>query len=311
MSHNTKLNIDDFIIPDEEIESTPPSYSQNTNYSQGATSSSGNANNSNDNRPMFPWAPKIDLSSSFTPFMSSNTFSKSNKVKERQYSGGDTLDEPILETLKRDLFQIGRRLGIVIWPMQLSLLAMKQQLKLIDLATSNGIQLPQLVLNNRRISVLEDEDTMGLSNELADFDSLDWDLWGPLIFSLLFSVTLGFSAPNAQTNLVFSGSFAFIWLFFIIIGLNIQLLGGTISFMSAISAVGYAMFPIVLGSLLCSIFIKWKLIRLVLLVIFNSWSIYAGMMSLKCSGVLPGRVLLAIYPVALMYSVLSWLVIIN
>lgn len=46
---------------------------------------------------------------------------------------------------------------------------------------------------------------------------VDWDLWGPLIFSLTYSVVLGLT--SSHTNQVFSGSFALIWLFFIIIGL--------------------------------------------------------------------------------------------
>ncbi|KAK6459748.1 uncharacterized protein RJT20DRAFT_22471 [Scheffersomyces xylosifermentans] len=311
-------DVDDFIIADEDESPsvTPQAAPAPPISTQQGGSSSSQTNAGTNLFSQFAFVPKVDLSSTFAPFTSSNNLPANNKVRERQYTGGDTLDEPILATLKRDLFQIGRRLAIVIWPMQLAALANQQQSRLVDFASSNGIQLPASILNNRRYSVEEndndDERNTGIgSNELVKQDNLEWDLWGPLIFSLVFSVTLGFAAPNSQTNSVFSGSFSFVWIFFIVIGLNIQLLGGSISFMSAISAAGYSMFPIVVGALISCLILKWKLIRLAMMLILNAWSIYAGTMSLECSGVLPGRVTLAIYPVALMYSILSWLVVIT
>lgn len=313
---NSTPSADTFIIPDEPVstnERTPIG-------SNVGGSSSGGSNQSGNIFSQFSWGgPKVDLSSAFTQFTASQSFQLNNTIRERQYSGGDTLDEPVWQTLRRDLTQIGRRVGIVIWPMQLAQLASKQQLKLIDFANSNGINLPQSI-QGRRISVSQDEDdpprdiegTGGSSlNDLVKQDNLDWDFWGPLIFSLCYSVTLSLTAYSNQANLVFSGSFAFIWLFFIVIGLNIQLLGGNISFMSAISATGYSMFPIVIGGLLSSLVIKWKLIRLAMMFVLCSWSIFAGVMSLKCSGVLPGRIILAIYPVGLFYAVLGWLVVIT
>lgn len=306
---------DEFIIADED-ETIQADVTENTPISTSSHNAGANATNSMFSS--FSFGPKVDLSSTFTPFTQSKTFTDSNTIKERQYSGGDTLDEPVWNTLKRDLSQIGRRLAIVIWPMQLASLAAKQQLRLIDFASNNGINLPLLIVNARRISVSEnqnddDEDREAgvTGDELLSQTTLEWDLWGPLIFSLVYSVTLGLSASKSETNLVFSGSFSFIWLFFIVIGLNIQLLGGNISFMSAISATGYSMFPITCGALVCSLVVKWKLIRIIIMAILGAWSVYSGVMSLKCSGVLPGRVLLAIYPVGLMYSALSWLCIIT
>lgn len=298
-------DVNEFVIPDDDV---PPTNNARTNANY---SSNTNTNSASNIFSQFGFVPKVDLSSTFASFTTSNQESASTtKVKERQFTGGDTLDEPITETLKRDALQIVKRLFIVIWPMQLASLASKQQQTFLRFAQSNGIRIPELI--NQRITVVETEESVGGAlEESIKFETLDWDLWGPLIFSLVFSVTLSFSANNSQTNSIFSGSFAFIWFFFFVIGLNIQLLGGSISFMSAISAAGYSMFPIVLGEVLCSLLIKWKIIRLVLMTILNLWSIYVGQMSLKCSGVLPGRVVLAIYPVALMYSMLSWLVVIT
>lgn len=301
-------NIDDFIIPDEE---QTPSYGASSNDRQNSTPPASNpATNVSTSGPSFFSFGKVDLSSAFTPFASQS--GANNTVREHQYTGGDTLEEPVLETLKRDGLNIWNRLKVVIWPHQLAQKAREQQSRLLSFARTNGIDLPQLVMENRRISVSNDpEDATGPDEDTASLTALDWDLWGPLMFSLLYSVALGMSASSNQTNSVFSGSFSFMWIFFILIGLNIQLLGGNISFMSAISAVGYSMFPIALGELLCSLVIHWAWLRLIVMTILCIWSIYSGVMSLKCSGVLPGRVVLAVYPVALMYGVLSWLAIIT
>lgn len=284
----------EFIIPDEESPMNQPQQNDTSNRTQNQPSG------------LSFWTPKVDLSSTFAPFTSSSDFQKTNTIKERQYAGGNTLDEPVWHTLKRDLAQIGRRLAIVVWPDQLKHLAYKNQQQLLNFASNNGVRIPSLLTITH--TVPEDDEE---NQEPSEVTALDWDLWGPLAFSLLYSVTMGLFAPTSQTNSVFSGTFAFIWAFFLIVGLNIQLLGGTISFMSAISATGYSMFPIVVGALINCLVIPWRLVRLPIMVVLAAWSVYAGNMSLRCLGVLPGRVFLAVYPMGLMYAVLSWLVVIT
>ncbi|RCK58045.1 Protein YIP4 [Candida viswanathii] len=304
--NNVTPDVDDFIIADDENPNATRSSNTNTN-TNNAFSSPFSA---------FNFVPKVDLSTAFGPFSGANGNSSSSnpnvKIKERQYTGGDTLDEPVWETLKRDLVQIGKRLAIVVWPNSLAHLAKQQQSRFLNFAHSNGINIPESLGNVMSVHQgEEEEDETGISgNQLINQDNLDWDLWGPLIFSLVFSIVLSFT-NKTQTTEVFSGSFAFIWIFYFVIGLNVQLLGGTISFLSAISAIGYSMFPIVIGELISTLVIKWRWLRILVMVVLNAWSIYAGVMSVKCSGVFPGRVLLAMYPVALFYSVLSWLVIIS
>lgn len=260
------------------------------------------------------FTPPVDVSNIFG-IKEGEAVPKNNKVKERQYTGGDTLDEPVWKTVKRELLQIGRRLMTVIWPAQLANLAMKQQQRFISFAQQNGVSIPLSILRSVHQVELNDQNQdveSYISNDaVIGRNTIDWDLWGPLLFSLLYAVTLGFSARKDQINVVFSGSFCIIWLFFVVVGLNIQLLGGNISFMSAISATGYSMFPIVSGGSLCALLIKFVAIRLIIMPAMCAWSIYSANMSLKCSGVLPGRVFLAIYPVTLLYILLSWLCIIT
>lgn len=303
MNYGSGPSPDNFIIPDEDFPSSQTP--QSANHPRPSQS-----NPNGYTTPTFSLllTPKVDLSSAFTPFVTSLNFQQSNTIREREYTGGDTLDEPVWHTLKRDIGQIGRRLAIVIWPAQLKKLAKSHHLGLINLAETNGVRLPELIIHAARPVEDNDDDSSGNSSAVT---ALDWDLWGPLIFSLGYSVTMGLAAPNSQTNTVFSGTFSFIWLFYLVVGLNIQLLGGSISFLSAISATGYSMFPIVIGAVVSTLCIKWRWLRLVIISVLNLWSVYAAVMSLRCLGVLPGRVFLAIYPVALMYAVISWLVVIT
>lgn len=317
--------VSEFIIADED--EFPSSYSNAQSSSNNpvqptteATSSSTKPATSASAADFFnpsSWAPKVDLSTAFNPFMTqlNGAINENNQVRERQYTGGDTLDEPVWVTLKRDLAQIGKRLVIVLWPLRLKKLAKLQQSRLIDFATSNGISIPQSIVSNRRISVDEnadDEEAGEDFNTAMMKNNLTWDLWGPLLFSLVYSVTLGVTAAGGNlTNSVFSGSFAFTWLLYLAIGLNIQLLGGSISFLSAISALGYSMFPIVVGGLICALAIHQWYFRFPLMLVMTIWSVFVSTLSLECSGVLPGRVVLAIYPVCLLYTLMSWLVVIT
>jgi hypothetical protein len=55
----------------------------------------------------------------------------------------------------------------------------------------------------------------------------DWDLWGPLLFSLLLSFLLARGAREEQEAAVFSGVFAMIWIGSAVVTLQIKLLGGS------------------------------------------------------------------------------------
>lgn len=295
MNYQNGVNLEQFIIADVEPSihlDTPPQ-------------SSSNAPKVNQPSLPFSWAPKVDLSSTFLPF--GGATGTTANVEERQFQGGDTLDEPVWHTLRRDIVQIGRRLTMVVWPVQLQQMAQAQQNRLVDFAARNGVRLSDLITNAINSGTTEDTEA-GPSSALS---SLDWDLWGPLVFSMGYAVTMGFTAPSLQKNIVFSNSFSFIWFFYLVVGLNIQLLGGSISFLSAISATGYLMFPIVVGAVLSTLLLSRGFFRLIIMSFVTAWSIFAALMSLKCSGVLPGRVFLTIYPICILYLVLAWLAVIT
>ena len=99
----------------------------------------------------------------------SNTYNNNNK---------GTLDESVTETLKRDVFRIGKKLYSVLNPF------------------SNIKDRPKLILQ--------------------------WDLWGPLIFTILLSCTL--SINNNEKGEIFVLVFFIFWFGSFLIYLNGNLL---------------------------------------------------------------------------------------
>lgn len=245
--------------------------------------------------------PNIDLATSLNPIL------KNEQVREHAFTGGDTLDEPVWKTLERDGKAIASRLLSVVWPASLSRLAKIQQHNLLIAARNSGINVG---IDFERMGQDVEQDIENTPLDDSELKKLDWDLWGPLMFSLAFAVILGLLSPAASSSEVFSGVFAIVWTTLSVIALNIQLLGGTISFFNALSTTGYALFPLLLLAI-ASIFVKWTFIRSILYVVAVAWGIYAATLNLKVHGVLPGRVFLAIYPVGLVYATLGWLCVIT
>lgn len=195
--------------------------------------------------------------------------------RERPFSGGTTLDESVAVTLKRDLATIGDKLLSILWPLRL-----KKALSQVQF------------LSNRDV-----EDSIGVDgDDSVDYSSetmkkiRDWDLWGPLVINLGFSVIITYlqnrSIDSGSSSETFSAAFTLIWLSLSILSVNIQLLSPVkqkldnnqvsngiigLSFFQCVSLLSYSMFPITLGGIV-SIFIKFKLIRMFVNLIFLCWS---------------------------------------
>lgn len=91
-------------------------------------------------------------------------------------------------------------------------------------------------LRGAGISGARDE-IVGMAGRALDADLLlsqgnmseglrDWDLWGPLLFSLTLSMLLSFNARSEQKSVVFSGVFAMVWIGEAVVTMQIKLLGG-------------------------------------------------------------------------------------
>jgi hypothetical protein len=56
----------------------------------------------------------------------------------------------------------------------------------------------------------------------------DWDLWGPLLFTLTLAILLSLDAPPAQSLTVFTGVFVIVSVGSVVVTLNCKLLGGKV-----------------------------------------------------------------------------------
>ncbi|KAL7009818.1 hypothetical protein EMMF5_000726 [Cystobasidiomycetes sp. EMM_F5] len=104
---------------------------------------------------------------------------------ETRYSGINSLDESVGESLLRDLRAIGNKLLQVLHP-------------------------------NSGNAVLR-----------------DWDLWGPLLFTITLAILLSMDASPKQSLSVFTGVFVIVSVGSVVITLNCKLLGGKVSVSSA------------------------------------------------------------------------------
>ncbi|KAB2081244.1 hypothetical protein ERO13_A05G113700v2 [Gossypium hirsutum] len=134
----------------------------------------------------------------------------------------------------------------------------------------------------------------------------DWDLWGPFFFIVFLGLTLSWSASVKKSE-VFAVAFALLAAGAIILTLNVLLLGGHIIFFQSLSLLGYCLFPLDIGALICllkdNVIIKMIVVSVTLA--WSSWAAYPFM----SSAVNPRRKALALYPVFLMYVSVGFLII--
>ncbi|KAL3643038.1 Protein YIP4a [Castilleja foliolosa] len=134
----------------------------------------------------------------------------------------------------------------------------------------------------------------------------DWDLWGPFFFIVFLGLALSWSASVKKSE-VFAVAFALLAAGAVILTLNVLLLGGHIIFFQSLSLLGYGLFPLDIGALICmlegNVIIKVVVVALTLA--WSSWAAYPFM----STAVNPRRKALALYPVLLMYVSVGFLII--
>ncbi len=172
-----------------------------------------------------PLAGNIGSSSSSRP-LNENYLTSSIPGEDRR-APQNTIDETVWETLRRDLLAVWAKLREVLYPRYL--------LGGTMFDSEGGLRGAYSNLRGAGISGTREELT-GLASRVMDAEALlqsnmspglrDWDLWGPLIFCLLLSLLLSFTARADQKDAVFSGVFAMIWLGEAVVTLQIKLLGG-------------------------------------------------------------------------------------
>ncbi|RID50705.1 hypothetical protein BRARA_H01412 [Brassica rapa] len=134
----------------------------------------------------------------------------------------------------------------------------------------------------------------------------DWDLWGPFFFIVFLGLTLSWSASVKKSE-VFAVAFALLAAGAVILTLNVLLLGGHIIFFQSLSLLGYCLFPLDVGAVICMLKdnVILKMIVVTVTLAWSSWAAYPFM----SAAVNPRRKALALYPVFLMYVSVGFLII--
>ncbi|KAG9455944.1 hypothetical protein H6P81_000452 [Aristolochia fimbriata] len=134
----------------------------------------------------------------------------------------------------------------------------------------------------------------------------DWDLWGPFFFIVFLGLTLSWSASVKKSE-VFAVAFAVLAAGAVILTLNVLLLGGHIIFFQSLSLLGYCLFPLDVGALIC-LFKNNIILKIVVVIVTLAWSSWAAYPFMSAA-VGPRRKALALYPVFLMYISVGFLII--
>ncbi|PSS25868.1 hypothetical protein M430DRAFT_48278 [Amorphotheca resinae ATCC 22711] len=239
---------------------------------------------------------------------SSQSYLTSRIPGEDRRASGNTIDESVWETLRRDLLAVWSKMREVLYPKYLFGGSMLDNTTSIRGAYAN---LREAGLQGAR------EELVGLAGRAMDADNLlagggmseglkDWDLWGPLVFCLLLSLLLSFRALEEQKSLVFSGVFAMVWIGEAVVTMQIKLLGGNISFAQSVCIIGYTLFPLVIAALLSALGIP-TIPRIPVYLFLIAWSLAAGISILGGSGVVKNRLGIAVYPLLVFYLALGCL----
>ena len=223
-----------------------------------------NNNNNNDNEKN-PLSKPKNQEASIEQLTERTTLKISSEdIKYKNYENKNTLNEPITDTILRDLNSIYFKLKFVINPF------INQNIK------SKHIK--------------------------------QWDLWGPLLFTILLSSTLAFR--STQKSNTFSLVFIVFWLGSFLIYLNANLLEIKISIFQIFCLLGYCLFPLNLSALILSIFNAFEIIRIFVVLFGCFWACFS-MRGFLINSANENNRTLVLYPAILFYLFISVTILMN
>ena len=244
------------------------------------------------------------------------------------FSKYSTLDEPVIETIMRDVRAVTTKLSLIvsqrpfhtttttITSLYYHSLTPVYNYSVVSTSdpttvnTTNGATstttttpaTPQILSTTTDLS----EDDRNIIKQLKD-----WDLWGPLVLCLLLGIILSMNAPTNQAALTFAAVFIAISVGSTIVTMNVQLLGGTISFFQSVCVLGYSVFPLVIAAFVIGclklLYIHWLWIHSIVVVVGSIWSLRISSIFISLY-VRQERRALALYPVVYYYAFLAWLI---
>jgi hypothetical protein len=215
--------------------------------------------------------------------------------EQELFKAYSTLDEPVLETIMRDVHAVGNKLKVVMKPLDRSNTLLAHASYAILAQGPEPEEDPELSENDKMVL-----------KELKD-----WDLWGPLVLCLGLAVLLSFKAPTNQASLVFAAVFCAVWVGGTVVTINTQLLGGSISFFQSLCVLGYSIFPLTLSALVIGFFKMfvntWLWLDFLICSVGFVWATRTSAVFISLY-VKPERRFLALYPVFFFYTFIAWMI---
>ena len=135
---------------------------------------------------------------------------------------------------------------------------------------------------------------------------IQWDLWGPLLFNIILSITSSFQSNSNQFVMVF----ALFWIGGVLVYLNGLMLGTKLSLFSYWCLLGYGLVPYVIASIPLALFKVNIVIRFIAVLLFALWAFVISMKILR-RRIERKRTFLIMYPVGLFYAFFIGLLVIN
>lgn len=272
-----------------------------------------------------PPQPKVNTGvEGSNPVNSTNSSTIQDEGMEMLMKPYSTLDEPVRETIMRDVRSVMLKLKVVMLPLdrqstlgQLEYIGIKSSSTMVSdtpNAFNNTVGDNEFTIDggDNENDIAEDESNMVGDNQKAIIRSLrEWDLWGPLIICLALSVLLSLESTVEQASAVFATVFMLVWVGASIVTVNAQFLGGSISFFQSLCVLGYSVFPMMISALLIAVFRHTPLRYFWLDCI---WVLLGFIWATRASTVFIGQYIvkerraLAVFPVFFFYIFLSWMI---
>ncbi|SMN18499.1 similar to Saccharomyces cerevisiae YGL198W YIP4 Protein that interacts with Rab GTPases, localized to late Golgi vesicles [Maudiozyma saulgeensis] len=234
----------------------------------------------------------VDISNPFDDNNANSDFIQTDTYNVSKNSRG-TLDETILETLRRDFTEINTTLKKVVYP-----------------------HFPSRQLLSSTSTMITNESLSSSSNSANDQSiadiSANCDLWAPLIFVITYSLCV------SHAHTLFSSLFVLCWTLLLIMSLHMRLTKPyeNVNMITYISLSGYCIFPQVINSIITQIIFPiilkmagnrhWSiriitLLKLITLILCELWSLTSISLVTNSKG------FVQIFPLGLCLLGLGWL----
>ena len=146
------------------------------------------------------------------------------------------------------------------------------------------------------------------SDEVKKKHIRQWDLWGPLLFTIFLACTLAInSSDKGQTVILI---FLIFWVGSFLVFLNSNLLGVKISIFQIFCLLGYCLFPLNISSFIFCFIKANDILKLFFIGLTCFWSLFSVSRFLKNLANSEQRYLV-LYPVILLYFFISWFIFTN